>query len=97
MNRRFDCRAVLVDYDEDLFPPTGTEAGLLAARGIEWVEAQKRTTDEVIGFACDADVVPIQSVRHLLNREVIERLHRCRCIARLGIGDDNVYVTAATE
>ena len=96
-NRRFDFRAVLVDYDEDLFPPTGTEADLLAEHGIEWVEAQKRTTDEVIAFARDADAVLVQSVRPLLTRGVIESLRRCRCIVRLGIGYDSVDVLAATE
>ena len=39
----------------------------------------------------------IQSVRPLLDKGVIQKLQRCRCIVRLGIGYENVAVDAATE
>jgi D-3-phosphoglycerate dehydrogenase len=90
-------KAVLVDYDEDLFEPVGFEGELLAAAGIEWVVGQHRTPEAAAIAAQDADVVMVQSVRPLLNRTVIERLVRCRCIVRLGIGYDTVDVTAATD
>ena len=89
-------KAVLVDYDEDLFAPVGFEAGQLAAAGIEWVVGQHRTPQAVADAARDADVVLVQSVRPLLTAEVIQRLAQCRCIVRLGIGYDSVDVAAAT-
>jgi D-3-phosphoglycerate dehydrogenase len=39
----------------------------------------------------------IQSVRPLINRDIIWQLERCRCIIRVGIGYDSVDVAAATE
>jgi D-3-phosphoglycerate dehydrogenase len=89
--------AVLVDYDEDLFAPPGWVEGELAHHGIEWIAGQHRTSEAVIEAARDGDVVMIQSVRPLLDRAVIQKLERCRCIVRLGIGYENVAVDAATE
>lgn len=90
-------KAVLVDYDEDLFSPRGFEADLLAQAGIAWEVGQHRTPEAVVEAARDADVVLIQSVRPLLNKEVIASLPKCRGIIRLGIGYDSVDVQAATE
>ncbi|MGQ9457923.1 MAG: C-terminal binding protein [Anaerolineae bacterium] len=90
-------KAVLVDYDEDLYAPRGFEADLLAQAGIAWAVGQHRTPEAVVDAAHDADVVLIQSVRPLLNREVIARLPRCRGLIRLGIGYDSVDVRTATE
>lgn len=95
MNKRLTVS--LVDYDEDLFTPQGWEGAELARHGIAWNVGQYRTADAVIEAARDSDIVMIQSARSLLTREVIEHLPRCRCIVRLGIGYDNVDVTAATE
>jgi D-3-phosphoglycerate dehydrogenase len=90
-------KAVLVDYDEDLFaPPDWVEADL-AQHGIEWSVGQHRTPEAVVEAAKDSDVVLIQSVRRLLDRAVIQTLERCRCIVRLGIGYENVTVDAAAE
>ena len=90
-------KAVLVDYDEDLYSPRGFEADLLAQAGIAWAVGQHRTPEAVVEAARDADVVLIQSVRPLLNREVIGSLPKCRGLIRLGIGYDSVDVRAATE
>jgi len=90
-------KAVLVDYDEDLFTPPGWPADMLAGAGIDYVEDQQRTPQTAGRLARDADVVMVQSVRPLLNREVIAGLEKCRCIVRLGIGYDTVDVAAATE
>ncbi len=89
--------AVLVDYDEDLFAPPDWVGGELARYGISWVVGQHRTPEAALDAARTGDVVMVQSVRPLLPRAVIERLVRCRCIVRLGIGYDSVDVTAATE
>ena len=93
----YSFKAVLVDYEEDLFSPRGWEGDVLAQAGIEWVVGQHRTPEAVCEAARDADVLMVQSVRPLLTRTVIEGLQRCRCIVRLGIGYDNVDVAAATE
>ncbi len=89
-------KAVLVDYDQELFTPPGWIATELAQHGIEWIEGQYRTPETALEAALPADVVLIQSVRPLLIRPVIEQLHRCRCIVRLGVGYDSVDVAAAT-
>ena len=90
-------KAVLVDYDEDLFAPPDWVEGELAHHGIEWIAGQHRTPGAVLEAARCRDVVMIQSVRPLLDRDVIQKLEQCRCIVRLGIGYENVNVEAATE
>lgn len=54
-----------------------------------------RDEEEVAEFARDA--VAVMARQSLLSRRVIERLERCRVIARYGTGVDNVDVDAATE
>jgi D-3-phosphoglycerate dehydrogenase len=90
-------QAVLVDYDEDLFPPPDWVGGELARHGIAWRVGQHRTPEALLETAKMADVVLIQSARRLLTRPIVEGLERCRCIVRLGTGYDNVDVPAATE
>ncbi|MGD9049876.1 MAG: C-terminal binding protein [Anaerolineae bacterium] len=90
-------KAVLVDYDEDLFEPPDWVAEELARHGIKWNAGQHRTPEAVLEAARDSDVLMLQSVRPLLGRAVIQELENCRCIARLGIGYDNVDLDAATE
>lgn len=93
----FDAHVVLIDYSEPLFPPMGYEAERLAQVGASWEVYQCRTAEEVLSIARDADVVVIQSVRPLLNRQVIEQLPACRCLIRAGAGYDCIDVDAATE
>jgi D-3-phosphoglycerate dehydrogenase len=90
-------KAVLVDYDEDLFAPPDWVEGELAHHGIEWITGQYRTPEAVLETARGSDVLMIQSVRPLLARAVIQELEKCRCIVRLGIGYENVAVDVATE
>jgi D-3-phosphoglycerate dehydrogenase len=90
-------KAMLIDYDEDLFSPPDWVGEELARNGIMGTVGQHRTPEAVVEAARAADIVMIQSVRPLLNREVIEQLERCRCIVRLGTGYDSVDVEAATE
>jgi D-3-phosphoglycerate dehydrogenase len=91
-----DFQVVLVDYDEDLFVPLDSVGAELAQHGIGWTVGQNRTPQAALEAALLGDVVMIQSLRPVLNREVIESLDRCRCIVRLGIGYDSVDVAAAT-
>lgn len=90
-------RAVLIDYDEDLFAPPDWVAQTLAEAGVQWVAGQYRTQEAALRAGQGAHVVVVQSVRPLLTQAVIEGLDRCRCIVRLGIGYDTVDVTAATR
>jgi D-3-phosphoglycerate dehydrogenase len=90
-------KAVLVDYDEDLFAPPDWVAEELARHGIEWIAGQHRTPQAVLEAAVGSDVLMIQSVRPILDWAVIQKLEQCRCIVRLGIGYENVAVDAATE
>ena len=97
MMSHYSFKAVLVDYDEDLFSPRGWEGETLAQAGIGWEVYQHRTAEAIQEVAREADVVMVQSVRPLLTQETIGALARCRCIVRLGIGFDSVEVAAATE
>jgi hypothetical protein len=44
-------KAVLVDYDEELFTPPAWIGGELARSGIEWVEGQHRTPELALAVA----------------------------------------------
>jgi D-3-phosphoglycerate dehydrogenase len=90
-------KAILIDYDEDLFAPPSWVGEELADHGIEWDMGQYRSPEGALGAARASDVVLQQSVRPLLTQDVIEHFERPRCIVRLGTGYDNVDVTAATE
>jgi D-3-phosphoglycerate dehydrogenase len=90
-------KAILVDYDEDLFPPPGWVGEELARHGIEWAMGQYRSPEAALEATQASDVVLQQSVRPLLTQDVIKHLEHPRCIVRLGTGYDNVDVTAATE
>jgi len=92
----FPHKVVLVDFDEDLFTPGGSEAGFMAQAGVEWVQGQWRDEASALEHASDADVVIIQSLRKLLNARTIPQLRKCRGIIRAGIGYDSVDVAAAT-
>lgn len=98
MQSRFS--VALVDYDPipfDITPAiqTGMEQ-TLAAAGAELRLGQARSPEAVLELARAADLVMIQSVRPLLNREVIGQL-ACRAIIRMGLGYDLVDVSAASE
>lgn len=92
----YQARIVLLEYDPELFPPLGNEAALLAQVGALWETHQISSPDDAIAVARDAEVVVIQSVRPLLNADVIAKLERCRCIVRMGAGYDSVDCEAAS-
>jgi len=63
--------------------------------GVDLILAQTIDADELIAVTRDADAIMVQHAK--ISREIIERLDKCRIIARYGVGFDNVDVTAATE
>ena len=93
-------RVTLVDYDDDLFditPSTRQQMhDALARVGATLEIDQRRTSEAVLHMAADADLVMVQSVRPLLDAEMIPKLARCRGMIRLGLGYDSIDVAAAT-
>ncbi|WP_199614175.1 C-terminal binding protein [Paenibacillus alkalitolerans] len=62
---------------------------------IQLVPAQCRTEEEVIAACFDADALINQYAP--ISRNVIERLEKCKVIARYGVGVNTVDLQAATE
>ena len=76
------------------YPNYDSEREQVEAIGGELVLAECTTAEDVAQAAADADgvlnrVAPVTA-------ETIERMERCKVIARYGIGVDNVDVEAAT-
>lgn len=84
-------RVVLTDQ---VFPDIETERELLGAIGAT-VEVATGGPGEVAEQARDADA--LLNTYLPLRRDFIERLQRCRIIARYGIGVDNVDLAAARD
>lgn len=84
-------KVVLTDQ---VFPDTIIEQELFAAAG-GTLEVASGDREAVLAAAADADAV--LTTYFPLPREDIDRLQRCRIIARYGIGVDNVDVAAALE
>lgn len=83
-------RVVLVDQ---VFPDVELERSVLATVGAELIVA--KPSDDPIGLAGDADA--ILTTYFPIDAKAIDRLQRCRIIARYGIGVDNIDVAAARE
>ena len=75
--------------------PLSDEAEVIRRAGIELVDIDAATEDEIIAKAKDADVVFI--VRTAFTRRVFENLPKLRAVIRCGVGYDNVDVDAATD
>ncbi len=84
-------KVVITDH---VFPSLEIEHALLGAIGAEVVSMQATSAEDLLGAAADADALLVCYAP--VTRRVIERLGRCRIIARYGIGVDNVDVNAAT-
>lgn len=84
-------RVVLTDQ---VFPNSEIERGLIEQSG-GVLEVASGCRDEVLAAIRDADA--ILTTYFPLSRSDIEKLERCRIIARYGIGVDNVDVVAALE
>jgi D-3-phosphoglycerate dehydrogenase len=85
----------VVAVTDFVFPSLEPEKKVLAPLGIELRHGQCRTEEELIALAHDADA--ILNCYAKMTARVIERLRRCRIIARYGIGVDNVDLVAASR
>ncbi len=75
--------------------PLSDEADVIIKAGIELMDIDAATEDEIIEKARDADVVFI--VRTEFTRRVFENLPKLRAVIRCGVGYDNIDVDAATD
>ena len=82
----------ITDY---VFPSLEPEQRVLTPLGVELRPAQCKSEEEIIELTRDADGV--LNCYAKMTARVIENLHRCKIIARYGIGVDNVDLAAATQ
>lgn len=90
MSRRF--RVLMTDR---AWPDTSIERSILESADAELVEAA--VADEATLVAMAADVDAIATTWAKVTDKVIRSCSRCRVVARLGIGLDNISVSTATE
>lgn len=91
LNNKF----VVVRLNSRTYPPIPEEGEELEKIGAKVVYIEGSSPEEILSVArtCDALAVVSSKVR----KEVIEKLEKCRVIARYGIGVDNIDVDVATE
>src|SRR5262245_43130282 len=77
------------------YPVEAAERAELERIGATWSEVEGQTPTEIIAAAHDCDALLVISAK--IPAEVIDRLWRCRVIARLGAGTDRIDVAAATR
>src|SRR2546426_3626764 len=82
----------VTDY---VFPSLEPEQRVLTPLGVELRPAQCKSEDEIIELTRGADAV--LNCYAKMTARVIEKLDRCKIIARYGIGVDNVDLIAATR
>ncbi|MFN7250423.1 MAG: C-terminal binding protein [Anaerobacillus sp.] len=85
-------KVVVTDYE---YKSLATEQEVLKEIGIELTTAQCRTEEDVIEACKDADGLINQYAP--ITRKVIEKLEKCKVIARYGVGVNTIDVDAATE
>lgn len=84
-----------VRLNAETYPVEPEERAALREAGAEWLAVEGQAPQEIIAAAADCDALLVVSSR--LPAEVIQRLDRCRVIARLGAGTDRIEVAAATR
>lgn len=82
----------VTDY---VFPSLEPEQRVLAPLGVELRPGQCRSEEEIIELTQGADA--LLNCYAKMTARVIEKLNRCKIIARYGIGVDNVDLGAATR
>lgn len=87
---------VIIAYDEPFNPPAGIEKEFERV-GIACSLSNCLTEQAVVDFATNKDVILTSSARKLLTRQVLEQLHTCRALVRVGSGIDCIDVAAATD
>src|SRR3972149_745531 len=68
----------------------------LKKKGIEYIGASCRNSDDIIKYAKDADILVDQSLIEISSK-VLKNLPKLKAIIRRGIGYDNIDVIAAKE
>jgi D-3-phosphoglycerate dehydrogenase len=87
--------AFIVAVTDSVFPSLDPARQVLEPLGVELRPGQCRSEEEIIALARDADAV--LNCYAKMTARVIQGLHRCKLIARCGIGVDNVDLAAATR
>src|SRR4029450_6297962 len=82
----------ITDY---VFASLEPERRVLEPLGVELRPGQCKSEEEIIALAQDADAV--LNCYAKMTARVIEKLQRCKIIARYGIGVDNVDLVAANK
>jgi len=85
----------LVVLTDSVFPTLDPAREVLASIGAELRLAETPDPTQVAALAREADALMVTYMP--IRAELIQQLQRCRIIARLGIGVDNVDVAAATR
>ena len=85
-------KVVITDYD---YGDVDIERAILEAAGARVVALQAKSEPELFAEAGDCDAIMNQYAR--VGAATIERMERCRVIARYGVGVDIVDVEAATR
>jgi len=85
----------IVAVTDYVFPSLEPEQRVLAPLGVELRPGQCKSEEEIIELTQGADGV--LNCYAKMTARVIEKLNRCKIIARYGIGVDNVDVVAATR
>src|SRR5260221_1715326 len=77
------------------YPVDADEREQLERIGAEFIALEGQQPDEIIAAAKDCDALLVVSAK--IPQMVIERLSRCRVIARLGAGTDRIDIETATR
>lgn len=85
-------KVLITDYE---YANVDIEKEMFREAGMELIEGQWKTADELKEVARDADGIITQYAD--MNREVIEQLEHCKIIIKYGIGINSIDVEAATE
>ena len=85
----------VVAVTDFVFPSLEPEQRVLEPLGVELRPGQCRSEEEIIELTQGVDAV--LNCYAMMTARVIEKLNRCKIIARYGIGVDNVDVAAATR
>lgn len=85
-------KVVITDYD---YGDIDVETAILEAAGADVVALQAKSEDDLAEHATDCSAMMNQYAR--IGRQTIERMERCKVIARYGVGVDIVDVDAATR
>ena len=85
-------KIVITDCDHGYFTP---EEMVIEQANYELEIAQCRNSKDVYSVARDAEAIICQYVQ--ITSELLQRLPKCRILARYGVGIDNIDLSAATR